>query len=380
MISKQLHHGAYAVGWITYLYCELLAARALLDEEHEGLPCPQDPNTYILGRMGSHNVAIVFPGEGISGIAPTTEMVTHMVRTFPHIRFGLLVGTGGGAPGPPDLENPYNDIRLGDVVVGTPGEGHGGIVHYDYGKSEEDGFHISSHTNKPLAFLLKKVSKLHSDHDLGKGKMDEYILKMRELAISNPRLGTYSFPGRAYDKLFPPGTIHVDGGDCSNCDSRAQQVRLERDEPIVHYGLIASGSRVMKSARRRDELRDLYGILCFETEAAGVTDSFPCLVIRGISSYSDSHKNDRWEPYAAVTAAAYAKDLLRIIVSESDTNTQGSIGSIQELSALLASKGWNIPSMKADSEREPAEASKAITSGDMQDDKQSVFLPYEFRS
>jgi hypothetical protein len=125
MTSKQLHHGAYTVGWIAPLYCELLATRALLDEEHEDLPCPQDPNTYILGRMETHNIAIVFPGEGVTGIAPTTEMVTHMVRTFPHIRFGLLVGTGGGAPVSPDLENPYTDVRLGDVVVGIPGGGHG---------------------------------------------------------------------------------------------------------------------------------------------------------------------------------------------------------------------------------------------------------------
>jgi hypothetical protein len=49
------------------------------------------------------------------------------------------------------------------------------------------------------------------------------------------------------------------------------------------------------------------------------------------------------------------------------------------MSALLASMGWNIASLKTDNEREPVEASKAITSGDMQEDKQSVFLPYEFR-
>lgn len=45
-------------------------------------------------------------------------------------------------------------------------------------------------------------------------------------------------------------------------------------------------------------------------EAAGLMDNFPCLVIRGICDYADSHKNKRWQPYAAATAAAYAKDLL----------------------------------------------------------------------
>ena len=39
-------------------------------------------------------------------------------------------------------------------------------------------------------------------------------------------------------------------------------------------------------------------------------DDFPCLVIRGISDYADSHKNDHWQGYAAITAAAYAKELV----------------------------------------------------------------------
>lgn len=48
-------------------------------------------------------------------------------------------------------------------------------------------------------------------------------------------------------------------------------------------------------------------------EAAGLMDHFPCIVIRGICDYSDTHKNDTWQGYAAVAAAAYAKELLRFI-------------------------------------------------------------------
>jgi predicted benzoate:H+ symporter BenE len=45
-------------------------------------------------------------------------------------------------------------------------------------------------------------------------------------------------------------------------------------------------------------------------EAAGVMNTFPCLVIRGICDYADSYKDKRWQHYAAATAAAYAKLLL----------------------------------------------------------------------
>jgi nucleoside phosphorylase len=48
-------------------------------------------------------------------------------------------------------------------------------------------------------------------------------------------------------------------------------------------------------------------------EAAGLMSDFPCLVIRGICDYSDSHKNKAWQEYAAATAAAFAKELLQFV-------------------------------------------------------------------
>jgi hypothetical protein len=67
---------------------------------------------------------------------------------------------------------------------------------------------------------------------------------------------------------------------------------------------------VMRHGGTREKLRKKYGILCFEMEAAGLMNLFPCLVIRGICDYSDTHKNKIWQRYAAATAAAYAKELL----------------------------------------------------------------------
>jgi nucleoside phosphorylase len=82
------------------------------------------------------------------------------------------------------------------------------------------------------------------------------------------------------------------------------------DTPAIHYGLIASANQLMKDARVRDTLAAEKDVLCFEMEAAGLMNYFPCLVIRGICDYSDSHKNKEWQGYAAMAAAAYAKELL----------------------------------------------------------------------
>jgi nucleoside phosphorylase len=82
----------------------------------------------------------------------------------------------------------------------------------------------------------------------------------------------------------------------------------------VHYRTIASGNQVIKDAAVRDKLSaELGGVLCFEVEAAGLMNSFPCLVVRGICDYADSHKNKQWQAYAAGTAAAYAKEVLSVI-------------------------------------------------------------------
>jgi len=72
----------------------------------------------------------------------------------------------------------------------------------------------------------------------------------------------------------------------------------------------------MKNALTRDRLAAEKDVLCFEMEAAGLMNHFPRLVIRGVCDYSDSHKNKEWQGYAAMAAAAYAKDLLHKVEVE----------------------------------------------------------------
>jgi hypothetical protein len=124
--KQKLVHDAYTVGWVCVLTCELNAARALLDEEHEPLPpTEKDDNSYVLGRMAGHNVVIAFTGSGAYGTNAAAQTVMHLVQSFRNIRFGLMVGVGGGAPKRPDRNDPLKDVRLGDVVVGTSKGGHG---------------------------------------------------------------------------------------------------------------------------------------------------------------------------------------------------------------------------------------------------------------
>ncbi|KAL4876022.1 purine and uridine phosphorylase [Aspergillus karnatakaensis] len=312
-----LRHEEYTVGWLCALQCEFNAARLLLDETHKALTqVKEDDNNYLLGRMNGHNIVIARGGKGTEAAA---RAATNLLRTFPNIRFGLVVGTAGGAPSPSSTSDPRKDIRLGDVVVSTPEAGHGGVIQFDQGRVTHDGtFIVESHLNKPPAILRRALDRLQSDHDFGEGEMMEYIKRIEHEVAQCTTLRDYRFPGKHRDLLFKPDYPHAGGENCSACDARQLYARLDRgsNDPVVHYGLIGSSNTLIKSGKRRDALHSEWKILCFEMEAAGLMDHFPCLVIRGISNYADDHKDDRWQPYAAVVAAAYAKDLLRVIEPE----------------------------------------------------------------
>ncbi|KAF4510681.1 hypothetical protein G6O67_002556 [Ophiocordyceps sinensis] len=88
----------------------------------------------------------------------------------------------------------------------------------------------------------------------------------------------------------------------------------EEDDPTVHYGLIASADTFMDDAEIRDILAEELDVMCFEMEAAGLMNNFPCLVIRGICDYSDAHWAKDWRGYAAIAAAAYARDVLHEVM------------------------------------------------------------------
>jgi hypothetical protein len=90
-------HEDYTVGWICPLEVEQTAALEMLDVEHERLPKPPtDHNVYSLESIGGHNVVIA--GLHQSGNNPAATVVAQMRMTFPNLRFGLLVGIGGGVP------------------------------------------------------------------------------------------------------------------------------------------------------------------------------------------------------------------------------------------------------------------------------------------
>ncbi|KAH6855744.1 nucleoside phosphorylase domain-containing protein [Chaetomium sp. MPI-CAGE-AT-0009] len=242
------------------------------------------------------------------GIVPTTRVAMKLQRDFKNLRFCLVVGVAGGCPDP---GGDVADIRLGDVVVSQPKDGRGGVVQIDMGKNTDSGFKTRSHLNKAYEVLLNALVPLKNAHDTTRN-MDLYLDEVAKKSQTQPELRKFAFPGRDRDRLFLSDYSHPsEEPTCAKCDEKHAWKRPPRQRrPEVFYGTIGSANHVLRSARERDKLRRQEGILCVEMEAAAVMDTLPSMVIRGICDYADSHKNKEWQPYAALTAAAYAKDLL----------------------------------------------------------------------
>jgi nucleoside phosphorylase len=301
-------HEDYQIGIICALATEKAAMVTMLDETHTRLTKEKgDENEYTLGRIGVHNVVIACLPAGLMGNGPAAIVANNMQRSFP-IKLGLMVGVGGG------VWSKKDDIRLGDVVVSQPSGPHGGVVQWDFGKTGKGGgYQRTGSLDKPPLVLLHALQELRT-FDLIDGVDIQGPLSI--MVQKKPRMGqTYRYQGADHDQLFKATYDHEGDETCDVCDIKLTVQRPARNDstPRIHYGNIASGNEVMKHGPTRDKIAKEEGVICFEMEAAGLMDNFPCLVIRGICDYADSHKNKIWQPYAAATAAAFARVLLDFV-------------------------------------------------------------------
>ncbi|KAF5578857.1 Pfs domain-containing protein [Fusarium pseudocircinatum] len=301
----------YKAGWICALPEEMAAALGMLDEI---FPKPErrklDNNIYFAGRIGHLKIVMVCLPYKVVGTTSATRAAEQMRQAFTRLQFILLVGVGGGLP------SEGVDVRLGDVVVSVPTPTSPGVIQYDYGKEGPDGcFETTGQLNTPPTELLNAISLLKAQEALRISEtglsIEASIVKLQGIAKDN-----WLHPGRDKDLLFRNDYSHKKGQPtCENCDSNYLEDRSQRvgTQPKIHYGTIGSANQVMRDGVARERLRVNKNVLCVEMEAAGLMNILPCLVIRGICDYADSHKNKHWQRYAAATAAGYAKELLSVM-------------------------------------------------------------------
>lgn len=199
----------------------------------------------------------------------------------------------------------------------------------------------------PQAISLA-IAELRASHTRTQSQVQDILL---EMAQRSPRMAAWARP-KVEDKLYESSIAHADDTlNCDSCNMMGLQIRPPRisEGPIIHYGKIASSNKLIKDANVRDRLSSELGAICFEKEAAGMIGIFPCLVIRGICDYSDSHKNKEWRQYASAVAAAYTVELLSMIPHK--ISLQGKLCFFNEENPTLNSHPYRARAVSRSKER-----------------------------
>jgi hypothetical protein len=217
------------IGWISALPIEALLAEIMLDELIEqaiALP-PNDNNIYTYGRINiagttaSHIVAIAQFSLSTTGKASAATVAKDMRRTFPNLKFGIVVGIAGG------VWTDEVDVRLGDVVVGVPDHGGPGVVQYDHGKAvQEREFVVKGSLNKAPDLLRTAAGLLKRKHMRRPG---QYVSTMDNEEVK------HHAPRPNEDNLFFATYVHQQGKNCEGCDSTQLRDRPHRTDLAIKF-------------------------------------------------------------------------------------------------------------------------------------------------
>ncbi|KAL3467203.1 hypothetical protein BJX64DRAFT_283926 [Aspergillus heterothallicus] len=335
----------FHIAIICALTLEADAVEALFDETYDRLSQrygkdPADKNAYINGKLGRHDVVLCYlPGMGKRNAA---AVAANLQVSYRNIKLALLVGICGGVPFLTDK----TEVILGDVFISDS------VVEYDFGRQYPDGFRQKSDVKdilgRPSLEIRAFIAALN-----GRSTRKEFEERTRQhLAILQTQRGMgWEYPGTGNDVLFEPSFRHRHyiselhhrcvcfssscdsdpiceealAGDCDTLGCVGTKVHRDRlsfegPNPAINVGKFASADTVMKSGKHRQEIANKQDVVAFEMEAAGLWDILPCVIIKGVCDYADSHKNKKWQGYAAGTAACCTKSFLEYWVADSRQN------------------------------------------------------------
>ncbi|KAH7310873.1 nucleoside phosphorylase domain-containing protein [Stachybotrys elegans] len=290
---------------------------------------PGDTNTYTTGRIGRNDVVLaLLPGMGKAAAAGATSNIRF---SYTGLKIAMLVGICGGIPA---ING--DEVLLGDVIISKA------VVQYDFGRQFVGKFVAKDTIEESLGRPTKDIRGLVAsfETELGRERLQlqaaKYLKAIQDAAVSKRRRSKYTCPDPSSDRLFAAAYRHMHRRPaiCAICDesveryceiaAKASCAELDCDEsqlisrdrleearePAIFVGRIASGDTVMKSGEHRDRVAAEHDVIAFEMEGAGAWDEVPCLIVKGVCDYADSHKNKAWQTYAAATAAAVMRAIL----------------------------------------------------------------------
>ncbi|KID65988.1 NACHT and Ankyrin domain protein, partial [Metarhizium hybridum] len=310
METRPASRDEFRVAIVCALLCEYDAVSLLFDNfydlkrDHYGR-APGDQNTYHTGRIGPIDAVLVRLSE--MGKVTAASTTASLRSSFPGLELVVLTGICGGVP-----HAEANGIVLGDVILAKT------VVQYDLGSEYHNGFRAKTAVHEGLGRPSRAIRNFLSaiqSHRLMKSIMEDtvaFLKDLQEAAAAESWSSTYQYPGIEQDKLFEPTHLHKHQSDCEDCNNPDKFCDKAHHQTCdeLECGRHGSGDRVIKSGQLRDIIAKKHNLVAFEMEGAGVWDEIPCIIVKSVCDYADSHKNEEWQNYAAATAAAATKALL----------------------------------------------------------------------
>ncbi|KAG8627404.1 hypothetical protein KVT40_004887 [Elsinoe batatas] len=198
------------------------------------------------------------------GNVASATVAANVRLSFDSIQLALVVGICGGVPDGAGS----GTVFLGDLIISSA------LVHCDFGRQYPDNYERRDNHEDNLAKLGIPLSNV--------------LAKLKTPA------DTENFQKGLGQTLSTIAT-----------DKPAWQCPGNR--PRLHIGRIGCSNSILKSGNHRDTTANAEKVIAFEMEGAGVWESYPCLVVKAVCDYADSHKNKQWQDYTAAVAAAGAK-------------------------------------------------------------------------
>jgi nucleoside phosphorylase len=322
----------FAIVIICALPLEAEAVKALFNKTYDWLgryysKQQGDANAYINRRVGKHDVVLCYmPGMGKGSAA---SVASSLLVSYPGVKLALVVGICGGAPPPPE----YQEIFLGDVIISDL------VIKYNFGRQYPGGFQrktgVKDTLGRPGREIWALLNGLHAENARRElqDQAQQYLRALQQTGTRwchpgvNDILYKAHYLHKHYSNASAAGCVcfgsdsphqiceEALGEDCDelHCDQSQQVPRreiLDATQTSIYIGLVASADTVMKSGQHRDEIVKREKVIGFEMEGAGVWDNIPCIIIKGVCDYADSHKSKVWQAYAAATGASVAKAFL----------------------------------------------------------------------
>jgi nucleoside phosphorylase len=295
-----------AFGILAALPEEFAAMRLFIDDSRRA-NAEGDRADYVIGTMPSadhgraHTVVMTMLEE--TGNDAAVCACTNLLRSYRSVRCLVMAGTAAGIPRP---GRPERHVRLGDIVVAR------GIAEYDSVRENDNGQEPRRTFPPPSPLLARRARLLQAGELTGERPWEDLLTAQTRLFPG------FSRPPEGADAVYSaadPGS-QVQHPDLALSGHRPGQ-------PKVHSGLIASGDRSLRSARKRDEIAACHGVLAIEMEGKGIGKSgfyegAEWFTVRGISDYGDRHVTSAWRRYASMAAAAYVRALLAVTPAAAD--------------------------------------------------------------